>query len=52
MKVIKPMKLSDRTYECGCGLVMDRDLNAAINIKAAGERQLSGAIYQPEKVAA
>jgi transposase len=45
------MKLSQRVYECECGLVMDRDLNAAINIKKAGE-VLSGAIYQPEKVAA
>ena len=44
------MKLSDRTYECGCGLVMDRDLNAAINIKKAGE-VLSGAIYQLDKAA-
>ena len=48
---VKQMKLSDRTYECGCGLVMDRDLNAAINIKMAG-LAMSGAIYQPEKVAA
>ena len=45
------MKLSQRVYECVWGLVMDRDLNAAINIKAAGEWQLSGAIYQPEKLA-
>jgi putative transposase len=28
--------LSQRTYECACGLVMDRDLNAAINIKQIG----------------
>jgi putative transposase len=49
---VRIMKLSQRIYECECGLVIDRDLNAAINIKAAGERQLSGAIYQPEKVAA
>ena len=27
------LKLSDRTYNCDCGLSMDRDLNAAINIK-------------------
>jgi putative transposase len=26
------LKLSDRTYECDCGLKMDRDLNAAINL--------------------
>lgn len=30
---IKPnLKLSDRTYECTCGHVIDRDLNAAINL--------------------
>jgi len=27
------LTLADRVYECGCGLVMDRDLNAAINIR-------------------
>jgi transposase len=28
------LKLSDRTYVCeNCGLVIDRDLNAAINLK-------------------
>lgn len=48
---IRIMKLSQRTYECECGLVLDRDLNAAINIKRAG-LVLSGAIYQLEKVAA
>jgi putative transposase len=48
---IRIMKLSQRVYECECGLIIDRDLNAAINIKRAGEA-LSGAIYQPEKVAA
>ena len=31
------LSLAERTYKCdGCGLVMDRDLNAAINIKVAG----------------
>lgn len=30
----QPMPLNIRTYECGsCGFVIDRDLNAAINIK-------------------
>ena len=48
---IRIMKLSQRVYECECGLIIDRDLNAAINIKRAGEA-LSGARYQPEKVAA
>ena len=27
------LKLSDRIYECSCGNVMDRDLNAALNLK-------------------
>lgn len=31
------LSLSERTYRCdGCGLVLDRDLNAAINIMVAG----------------
>jgi len=30
------LKLSDRTYVCDCGNNLDRDLNAAINIKAVG----------------
>ena len=31
------LSLSERVYRCdGCGLTMDRDLNAAINIKVAG----------------
>ena len=33
----KGLKLSDRTYVCkDCGLEIGRDLNAAINIQAAG----------------
>ena len=27
------LKLSDRTYECVCGFKMDRDLNAALNLR-------------------
>lgn len=30
---IHPMKLSDRVMVCECGNVMDRDLNAAMNLK-------------------
>jgi putative transposase len=45
------MKLSNRMMNCDCGLVLNRDHNAAINIKKAGEA-LSGAIYQPNKAAA
>src|ERR1035437_5803246 len=40
---IKNMKLSDRTYECPkCGLEIDRDLNAAINIRNIGLRNTFG----------
>ncbi|PFZ56405.1 transposase, partial [Bacillus wiedmannii] len=31
------LKLSDRVYTCECGNVMDRDLNAAINLLQAKE---------------
>ena len=30
---IHPMKLSDRVMVCDCGMVLDRDLNAALNLK-------------------
>ena len=29
----KELKLSDRVYRCECGLVIDRDLNASINLR-------------------
>ena len=33
----KPMPLSERTYECErCGLILDRDMNAAVNILHIG----------------
>ena len=32
-KINKALKLSDRVWECECGKVMERDLNAARNIK-------------------
>ena len=36
-RVKAKLSLAERVYTCdGCGLVMDRDLNAAINIKVAG----------------
>ena len=31
--VKKELKLSERIYRCDCGSVMDRDKNAAINIR-------------------
>jgi putative transposase len=34
--MLHDMKLSDRTMNCDCGFSMDRDLNAAINIRQAG----------------
>jgi putative transposase len=38
------MELSERVYRCeACGLVIDRDYNAAINIKNEGLRMLAGA---------
>ena len=37
----KDLKLSDRIYHCdACGLTMDRDLNAAINIERKGIEKL------------
>lgn len=35
---IKELTLQDRVYKCECGLTIDRDLNAAINIKNEGLR--------------
>ncbi|WP_460266746.1 RNA-guided endonuclease InsQ/TnpB family protein [Clostridium perfringens] len=31
-EIKKDLKLSDRIYKCSCGLVIDRDLNASINL--------------------
>jgi putative transposase len=31
-QIKKDLKLSDRIYKCDCGLMIDRDLNAAINL--------------------
>ena len=40
--VNKDLKLSDRTYVCPhCGNVIDRDLQAALNLKRYGEAELS-----------
>ena len=35
------LKLSDRVYKCGCGLEIDRDYNASINIKNLGLSDLN-----------
>ena len=34
---LHPMKLNQRRMVCGCGVVIDRDLNAAINLKDHAE---------------
>jgi putative transposase len=36
-------KLSDRVHSCSCGLVLDRDHNASINILALGMQSIASA---------
>ena len=38
--VKKELKLSDRVYRCECGNEMDRDKNAAINIREEAKRMM------------
>ena len=39
---LEDMKLSDRTFRCSkCGLILDRDINAAINIQNRGMKELT-----------
>ncbi|MDV5106018.1 transposase [Clostridium perfringens] len=40
-KIKKDLKLSDRIYKCDCGLAIDRDLNASINLKNAKEYKIA-----------
>ncbi|WP_040341400.1 RNA-guided endonuclease InsQ/TnpB family protein, partial [Bacillus smithii] len=42
-KVKKDLKLSDRTFECECGNIVDRDYQASINLKKYGENVLESA---------
>ncbi len=37
------LTLAERIYRCTCGLMLDRDLNAAINIRNEGLRILQSA---------
>uniref|UniRef100_UPI0022E2C48E zinc ribbon domain-containing protein n=1 Tax=Blautia massiliensis (ex Durand et al. 2017) TaxID=1737424 RepID=UPI0022E2C48E len=38
----KELALSDRMYVCECGNRMDRDVNAAVNIREEGKRIYAG----------
>ena len=40
-RVKEDLRLSDRIYVCTCGNIMDRDVNAAINIKMEAERLIA-----------
>ena len=40
-RIKKDLKLSDRVYRCSCGLTIDRDLNAGINLKNAKKYKIA-----------
>ena len=40
-RIKKELKLSERAYHCACGNKMDRDRNAAINIREEARRMLT-----------
>ena len=40
-EIKKDLKLKDRVYKCSCGLSIDRDLNASINLKNAKEYKIA-----------
>ena len=40
-KIKKDLNLSDRIYKCECGLIIDRDLNAAINLQQATDYKIA-----------
>ena len=42
--VKKDLKLSDRIYQCECGNVIDRDYQAALNLKRYGENVLKSVV--------
>lgn len=39
-KIKKDLNLSDRVYKCDCGLIIDRDWNAAINLQQATDYKI------------
>lgn len=43
-QIKEDLQLSDRMYSCDCGLEIDRDLNASINIKTVGTTELAQGI--------
>ena len=49
-KINKNLKLSDRIWECECGKVIERDLNAARNIKKFALKDYSGQELSVEPV--
>ena len=40
-RIKKDLKLSDRTYRCDCGNVIDRDFQASLNLRTYGEQFVS-----------
>mgnify|MGYP002516975044 CR=1 FL=1 len=40
-KIKKDLKLKDRVYKCNCGLIINRDLNASINLKNAKKYKIA-----------
>ncbi|MGL5381227.1 RNA-guided endonuclease InsQ/TnpB family protein [Clostridium sp.] len=40
-EIKKDLKLKDRVYNCSCGLSIDRDLNASINLKSAKKYKIA-----------
>ena len=40
----KDLKLSNRIYKCACGNVIDRDYQAALNLKRYGENVLKSVV--------
>ena len=40
-EIKKDLKLKYRIYKCSCGLIIDRDLNASINLKNARKYKIA-----------